>query len=490
MPCLTQQASNKTVLFSAGNLLLSALGIIVGFAILYSFMLPTKWAIVLAAGLFFCFVLILSGRSWEKVLLFTAVFLTALNLKVHFFALDEHVGGATGIRISAVFLFLVILYVPLIYKSVKGSVRLRIIGWVTVPFFIYIIWGMLSYTVSTSPIVGFFQTIQFLQAYMLFFYLSNRIKEDSDIYLVLSAISLGIIMQGSITVAQKYFSLPLDYKTLGGAEETMIDTVAGADIERYSGLSNHPAILGHFLLLYLPLIFGIILFNRGFWMRIVAILTMAIGFAALVITYSRASMIGTAIALTLVTLIVAYKRIVKCGTLVWFLLSELIIAAVIIVWKGKDIYLRFTQSESAPVIVRFELAEIAMAMIRDHPLLGVGLNNFANVVQDYERLFLYVSEFRHPVHNMFLLEFSEIGIPGGFFYILFLLGIFRIALKSFDQPSPLSRYLAPAIGCCLFSSVIVSLTEWTYRIPEMNTVLFTDLGLLGALYINRSSPEL
>jgi O-antigen ligase len=68
---------------------------------------------------------------------------------------------------------------------------------------------------------------------------------------------------------------------------------------------------------------------------------------------------------------------------------------------------------------RSQLTKIAIEMTKDHPLAGVGLNNFTVAMDDYG----YVTastRFLQPVHNIYLLILSETGAFGvlGFAYLL------------------------------------------------------------------------
>lgn len=473
-------------ILSPANLMLVATGVLLGIISLSVLSFSRKWMIISFTGLMLCFIVVLSGRLWERLLMFLTVLFTSFNIKVHFFTINEHIGGANGLRISAVFCILAILYIKLLYDR-RGQIRFN--WWISAPFMMYLTIATISSLASDNVILGVFQAVQLFQAYLIFLYFSNRLNGEEDFYLVLYAISFAIVLQGVITLAQKYLGLSLDYRVLGGTEETMVETIAGSDVKRFSGLFKHPALLGNFLLMYLPLSLGGILTNRNLWIRLVIAASAGIGFSALIITYSRAAIIGMGIAMTLITLTLFYKRIVKWSTIAWLVMFELLVTVGILIWKGGDIYSRFTQSESPSIIVRFELVDIAIAMIEDHPILGVGLNNFANLVRDYERLTLYVSDFRHPVHNLFLLEVSETGILGGMFFLFFLIGIIITAFKAFNHSSSLRRYMATAVASSFVAFLIVSISDWSYRLPEINTIFFTDLGILGALHFTSEKPR-
>lgn len=61
-------------------------------------------------------------------------------------------------------------------------------------------------------------------------------------------------------------------------------------------------------------------------------------------------------------------------------------------------------------IRRGELIRAAWLMIKDHPLTGVGFNNFVVRLEDYKTI-SGQGRFLQPVHNLWLLVASEAGVP-------------------------------------------------------------------------------
>jgi O-antigen ligase len=78
---------------------------------------------------------------------------------------------------------------------------------------------------------------------------------------------------------------------------------------------------------------------------------------------------------------------------------------------------------------RAELNWIALHIIKDYPLLGVGLNNFTVRMDEYGRVSGWV-RFLQPVHNFYLLVAAEIGLIGLGVFIGLLFLAFRLLLKS------------------------------------------------------------
>jgi O-antigen ligase len=78
----------------------------------------------------------------------------------------------------------------------------------------------------------------------------------------------------------------------------------------------------------------------------------------------------------------------------------------------------------------------AMEMIKDFPLFGVGLNHFTISMALHE-LTPEARGFLYPVHNTVLLFISELGIPAGLLFIIFVVQVFqnswRISQKTWTK---------------------------------------------------------
>jgi O-antigen ligase len=74
---------------------------------------------------------------------------------------------------------------------------------------------------------------------------------------------------------------------------------------------------------------------------------------------------------------------------------------------------------------RAELNWIALEMLKDHSLLGVGLNNFTVAMDNYGKVSGW-TRFLQPVHNVYLLVVTETGLIGLIVFLCLLFSIFRL----------------------------------------------------------------
>ena len=77
------------------------------------------------------------------------------------------------------------------------------------------------------------------------------------------------------------------------------------------------------------------------------------------------------------------------------------------------LFFKLTRNLRALVVDRLKLAQVGLAMAKDHPLLGVGLGNFMHVFPNYN-----VSNMKapFPAHNLYLDLAAQMGLPALLLY--------------------------------------------------------------------------
>jgi O-antigen ligase len=149
---------------------------------------------------------------------------------------------------------------------------------------------------------------------------------------------------------------------------------------------------------------------------------MLLGTGAIGLSFTRAAWIGFAMGLTTIVLFGWRRRTIQGRMVFW-------IAAIMVV--GVTIFLptmltRITgdyaaqggDPNSAALDERMGLIRIALNIIADHPLTGIGPGAYAQVFRGYAN---GVDQWLYTVHNEFLLRAAENGIPGALAFVAFLI---------------------------------------------------------------------
>ncbi len=129
---------------------------------------------------------------------------------------------------------------------------------------------------------------------------------------------------------------------------------------------------------------------------------------------------------------------------------------------------------------RVPMMQTALKVIKAHPQ-GVGLNNYLHVAPQYDDSGI-TTFFPFPVHNIFLLNFAELGILGGACFIGLLVAIVKLAFKaSKGVECELEVALLKAMGVGLACSWLQGLVGWGHRssfvhLPYLAIVAGTIVG--------------
>jgi O-antigen ligase len=143
--------------------------------------------------------------------------------------------------------------------------------------------------------------------------------------------------------------------------------------------------------------------------------------AAMFVTFARGGWLGAAAALAVVVAATWLKKR-AVGAPTWALAAMTAASVILLIPAAAVILARGAQGDQLSAAYRFADWRAAFAMIRDHPLLGVGKGNYLELARLYNPWTL-----EYPVHNIFLLSWAETGILGLGALVALLAGAFRAA---------------------------------------------------------------
>lgn len=250
---------------------------------------------------------------------------------------------------------------------------------------------------------------------------------------------------------------------------SVVETVSRAGYSerwlRAYGSLDHPNMLGGFLAIgLLAAIWLLINTERGPKQRLKELalsLIIILGAIGLFLSFSRAAVL--AFCLGLAILFISQWKL-------WprLLLSLFLIVAVSGALASQYGYLYVTRAPNIAVSVvdqrleakslseRAEYLRQAKILIARHPLLGVGLGNFGVAVSETITK-KQISYYYQPVHNVFFLVASEIGLTGLLFFLLFLGWLFFGALKIVRDNSLPLALLGALLAMMMFDHWLWSL---------------------------------
>jgi O-antigen ligase len=319
--------------------------------------------------------------------------------------------------------------------------------------FLFVAWTLLTALWATKPGLVGAEWWQWLVSAVMFLIIATTINTRSAVKLVVGAYVLGGVL--SVVVAVFYGGLH--------SSATAVQT-ATSEEGRLSGGSGDPNYLAAGLVPAIVMATGLMYAVRsvvGRWAIVGAIGILGIGLAA---SESRGGLVAAVIALLAMTV---FYRGARGQALVWVAMA----ASVMAIWfsTSPDAWSRVTSFNDAGN-GRQDIWHVAWEISKDHPLAGVGLNNFRAVSPGYVRkpgalhYAALLADHPHVVHNVYLQLLVETGVIGLGLFLAFLIGCIRLALRAarrFEeagdrQLATLSRATAVAIIGELAASFFIS----------------------------------
>jgi O-antigen ligase len=380
--------------------------------------------------------------SWQLKLFYLILFLVPSNLAKHFILPSSYVSGILvdylipTIYLTDILIILLLLsnYLPRLLANLQGS-SLKVKQLILFrknsinPLFIFLLLLLPSVILASSPIPAIYKWLKLLELVIFTLWIKKNLNLTDHLNPIINVLSASVLFQSLLSLTQWFKQASVfGFKFLG--EQPFNSATPGIDkITWFTGAIKipplgtfpHPNILGGFLAVTLPLILYKLLCKGSEPLHepgselpvkvrnLIRLVIFLLGLTTLFLTFSLSAwlaflLIGLPSVILLTIKIRPLKLILIYSGLFLILFS----------FVTKLTFLAPASSFSR----RSELAKIALKMIRDKPMFGIGLNNFTIKLENYGHV-TATTRFLQPVHNIYLLILSETGFIGliGFIYL-------------------------------------------------------------------------
>ena len=246
----------------------------------------------------------------------------------------------------------------------------------------------------------------------------------------------------------------------------------------------YPNALAGALLLLLPSVLSFVLQTRRMTIAAKSFLAAMVGLAAMACLFWSGSKGGWLLML-LLGLLVLLRLPFRTEYKVVLVSCALVAGLTGFFWK----YSKFFQRGATSVSARFDYWRAAIETVKEHPLVGTGPGTFA---VPYQRIKRAESEMARLVHNDYLEQASDSGIPAFLVYSLFIIATLiwtypkgkRAQARGPDEHHEYQKVDWPryAIWLGLLGWSLQGLFEFGLYIPALSWTAFALAGyLLGSL---------
>jgi putative inorganic carbon (HCO3(-)) transporter len=429
-------------------------------------------------------------------------FLLAVPLPMHAFLArlePDHGGGALGIYLIAADLPLLILYLLWFRDWIRGrptrNGRSRWFSALLVPFLLV---GAVSVVYSPEPQWAMAEVIRWLKVAAVLLYVSRKLPR-AHIRSCVWAIAASVLLESGISVAQMttHSNLGLDkLEFLGAAgDQALTQEISRSEsLFRGSGLSGHPNYLAGYLLLVVPIFLVDALSAERRRNRWLSAAVFGCGMAGLLATMSRAAWVSVAGASVMAFALAAGLGMLPLRRAAWVALATVLMAGAVTVGYADLVIKRFQSDFQQSWQLRQDLSRTALAIARDHPVGGVGLNNYTIVYPDYEPTFarqlIEMDGMLTVVHNVYALILAEVGFVGLCAFLVFPLGSVVLAVTRFREVESQHRGVVVGACCGIAGAMAFDLSEVSLWMDGSMYMLAFLAGLLAVCSSWRQSPHL
>jgi len=346
-------------------------------------------------------------RKWYLCLICLTIFLIPANL---FLKLDLSHAYIHGLLIDYL--------IPKLYAS-DLPILLILVLWsrelikqkkslqITKPSSLFIVLGIatigLRQFLTENPTASLWFFIKLLEMIIFSSFLSRHQEVLKSKWISIT-VFFTLLFQSGLGIAQFYFQTSIFHSYLVLGEVNFAHPIGLAKDSFFAserilpyGTTAHPNVLAGFLVIGILITLHSFLKNQH--RRLVSVFILGISFFALLLTQSISAYLTLIIGICMLLLpkTTPKVRLAALCCFFGFIFIPFIIHFGAVNYPGNQSLTR-----------RDVLNQAAIAMIIDQPILGVGLNEFTAVVEQY-RSSKEVVQFDQPAHNIFFLWLAETG---------------------------------------------------------------------------------
>jgi putative inorganic carbon (HCO3(-)) transporter len=426
----------------------------------------------LIAGLFAPWIAL--AGSGRKILLAVVLLDLPLQIDQNFHYLDEaaEFGAIAGFNLSVTTVALAGLYAAwLLDRLLRRDRTPAVPSGLVVPLSAY--FGVAALSVIVARDLGLYSRGLFLlvQMFLVYVYLVGNIRSGQDVRFVVTCLLCGLVLESLIILGSGLTGKSFAVAGLKARVDAATDDLG--DSARFGGTVGSPNNAAEYLEMLLAPAVAVLASTVGRFPKTLAGLGLALGSAALVGTFSRGGWIATTLSLAIVC--VALWRRGRLSRVVPWLAGPVVAVSLIF---HDSIAARLTGDDYGAAHARVPLMATAFRIIGDHPMLGVGVNNYTAALPDYAPR--HQDEFLYTVHNQYLLVWAETGLAGLAVFMWFLITTIRHGIREWRLSDPLLSPVALGFTAGLVGQMVHMQVDLLNDRPQLQ-LLVTVAALLGSM---------
>ena len=452
-------------------------GVVAGAGVVLLLALPAKWTVASFAGLAVaCAALFQSDlRRYFQVLLVLSIPLALLSHQ--FFARRDYF-GTPGVAFGLVDVVLVALYAAWLLSP--GSLQRARAAFLSAPGLAglgLVAAGALSVLGAADRALALLGLVAVVRSYLVFLYVAANVRETAGLRWIVNALVGAVLVQEVLGLAQYLTRSSLGLTALGESGELMTMAFGGEVFVRVGGTLLHPNQFANFLGLVLPIALAmLVLGRRPFRSKVAFAAVFVLGLLVFIVTFSRTGWLHVAASTAVVLAFALRGGKVRTDVANFLIVGALVAAMLLLVFSGA-IYARVFHSDPILVTARLDMGKVALRMIADRPVLGVGINNYVRALPSYDR----IGVLEAPVHDLYLLLAAETGLAGLAAFGAFVALVFGRLLRAARSSDALVKAVAVGIAAGFVGFLVDGISDFSFVLASTNLLFWFLAGLATAL---------
>ncbi|MDP2649910.1 MAG: O-antigen ligase family protein [bacterium] len=422
----------------------------------------------------------------ERTIFYLILLFIPVQLGKHFWIQSSYIHGIRSDYLSptlyATDLLIGILIIVWIYSKKNKFSILEVIrlNWLTAFFLISILF--FSVLFSKDKIIALYGLIKFFEFFFFGYFVSQNVKKE-NLKKIVSIFSISVIFVSIIAILQY-----LNQASLGGflyflgerSFTSQTPGIANASINgelllRPYATFPHPNVLAGYLTIALAMVISTPIISGSNLKKYFYLISLIVGSIALVLTMSRIPILFWSIIVFFYFFLNFTKK--KSSQMLFFLLITVLGFFTFLLFSPA--FLRFVSASinDDSVQTRLTLINTSVLSIKDNPVFGVGLNNYLQTFNQYQKPTESVFMLQ-PVHNIFLLVAVQTGLTG---LIVFLLFIKKTYIRIRDQGSGIKNFKTTSL-LILSTTLILGFFDHYFLTLQQGQLLFSFI--FGICWVN------
>lgn len=326
---------------------------------------------------------------------------------------------------------------------------------------------------------------------VLFLVVCNELETPKRVLHCATAMIFGTLIQSIVGLLQYYYHKNFGLQILGETakgtlKQLAAETETGVKAFRVGAFLSHPNIFGLFLAVMLPIAIGCFLLRLNKAYKLFFLVTTMLGMAALIATLSRSGWVSFATAFCVLLGLMTMHQKLRPRSLLAAGAAAVAVLAVCIAYWG-PIMTRIYDSKDSAMISRYEYIKTAWGMIKQKPVFGWGLNSYVFVAPPFTKYGAREAKevyenWLPPVHNIYLLWWSEQGLVGLLLQLTMWGWIIWIGICNLKVKDELLFTINAACLAGMAAFAVDGMFSFTIRINSIMRLFFVVSGIIYAIH--------